>query len=667
MADALRVRILEVGTIVSHNQTVTPIQIANTEIRSIAVKQSVTAESVNTQHLSGETMAVGEVTVSGHVECSSLRASADVSVGGNADIGGDANVGGDAIIGGNTAVSGSASIGTDIHVVGKVETGACTVAGSATVSGGLSVVGGLAVDTCTVTGNQTVNGTQTVSSGLVVSGGITVDTSAVNGNQSVGGTQIVLSGLSVTGGVTTDSSLVTGNQSVAGTQTVLSGLSVTGGLTADNSSITGNQSISGNQNVDGTQTVLSGLSVTGGLTADNSSITGNQSISGNQNVDGTQTVLSGLSVTGGLTTDSSSVTGNQTVTGTQTVYSGMDVAGGFSADIATITGSQSVGGVLSVTGNANIAGTLVVSGDGAFSAGLSCSGFQATDGRVMGKRLSGGQWYRVCTLSGGSRYLHMRVLNTFVGNDWNDGVFYMRANSTGNFYAEYEVANVSRPSQWPQMKIFETGTDRSIYIRQLTNNDIGMAFIVAIDEYTAVEWTPNLGTADTPNGETGTEIFNFTLDGTGIYPLSVKRFGTLQLYDAGLYLPNSAGGTVSALEHYEESTAAVTFTGPWSTGVAATLDFRRVGSVVTLFVPQVVDTADTASSISLASAINTRFRPANTTSILVVVIDNGTIKIGVLQVTPLGQVLIYSAANKAAFVGSGFTGLSDSVYVTYSV
>ncbi len=163
------------------------------------------------------------------------------------------------------------------------------------------------------------------------------------------------------------------------------------------------------------------------------------------------------------------------------------------------------------------------------------------------------------------------------------------------------------------------------------------------------------GTTDSSSTATGAIV---TAGGLGV----AKTIYT----GTGISLPTS-GGTATTLAYYQESTQSNTATGIWALGQALTLTFTRIGRIVTLIIPAVSSTSNTASTITFSTAIPTQYRPANAIYVPFAVIDNGVNKNGSLQISSASVIQIANVALATGNTFSAFTGSGSSGFQAQGV
>lgn len=135
----------------------------------------------------------------------------------------------------------------------------------------------------------------------------------------------------------------------------------------------------------------------------------------------------------------------------------------------------------------------------------------------------------------------------------------------------------------------------------------------------------------------------------------------------GLVLPTT-GGTASSLTYYEEAlTQSAIFQGIWSSNqTASQFKVSRIGNIVVLTVGPISSTANTASNVTLVTALPAKWRPPVVINTTIVVLDNGTAKSGLIQVGTDGSVSIYASITSGNFAGAGASGF-QGWSITYGV
>lgn len=139
---------------------------------------------------------------------------------------------------------------------------------------------------------------------------------------------------------------------------------------------------------------------------------------------------------------------------------------------------------------------------------------------------------------------------------------------------------------------------------------------------------------------------------------------------------NTTGGTPTALNYYEEGTFSALFNqgaGAGSSGNTATVNFIRVGKVVTLTIPGnfAFTAGATATSFSTAaSVVPSRLCTPTNDAFVPIFIQNGTVnaQTGVMRVTTGGAIQIQRTADGSASFGIGNAiGVPWSAVMTYAL
>ncbi len=136
---------------------------------------------------------------------------------------------------------------------------------------------------------------------------------------------------------------------------------------------------------------------------------------------------------------------------------------------------------------------------------------------------------------------------------------------------------------------------------------------------------------------------------------------------SGLLLPTS-GGTAANLNHYEELTTTLTFSGIWASNQSVTGRIVRNGKLVTVMIPTLLATANTSARIDLTvgTALAVRFRPALVTYFVVRIASNSVYTSGLLAVGTDGLMQIYATVAGGNFTGAGTGGL-DATSVSFHI
>jgi hypothetical protein len=139
------------------------------------------------------------------------------------------------------------------------------------------------------------------------------------------------------------------------------------------------------------------------------------------------------------------------------------------------------------------------------------------------------------------------------------------------------------------------------------------------------------------------------------------------LFGTGIRLPSS-GGTPATLNHYEEYSATMTFTGIWAADRSVTITVTRNGNVVTLKIPGTSATTSSSSSINCTAGtvLPTRFRPAGTVYAPCFVVSSSVVANGQCSVANTGTVYFFIAP-QAVFPNGVSCGPIDTTYVTWTL
>jgi hypothetical protein len=150
-------------------------------------------------------------------------------------------------------------------------------------------------------------------------------------------------------------------------------------------------------------------------------------------------------------------------------------------------------------------------------------------------------------------------------------------------------------------------------------------------------------------------------------PLKIARSTGEMYLSVGLTLPTT-GGTPCRLNHYEEFTLVVNFTGP-RTASNITIRGVRIGWQVTLHVSGCGSAASgSAAYFTSSAAIKSSFRPVNNTikNCGINVESGGSQVLGTIQVDTAGNVFVLTGVG-GNFAASGNCGWAYSLNATYIV
>jgi hypothetical protein len=128
----------------------------------------------------------------------------------------------------------------------------------------------------------------------------------------------------------------------------------------------------------------------------------------------------------------------------------------------------------------------------------------------------------------------------------------------------------------------------------------------------------------------------------------------------------TTGGTATALNYYEQTTAfSYTLIGGL-TSPKLTGYYVRENNVVTIFLNAISSAAAAGSAIyTAASTIPTRFRPSGNSIYPIMVLDNSVMVNGVIQIGSDGSIYLFSSGG-TAFQATGNCGLYRCA-ITYSL
>lgn len=130
---------------------------------------------------------------------------------------------------------------------------------------------------------------------------------------------------------------------------------------------------------------------------------------------------------------------------------------------------------------------------------------------------------------------------------------------------------------------------------------------------------------------------------------------TLVTTSTGVQFPTT-GGTPTTLNYHENGTHTTTWSGIWATAQNGNIAWERTGKTVTLLIPNVRATANTASNPQIDIALETRISPAQQQFVTVRIRDAAVDKIGVLQLNTDGTMFFGIDASVDAYTGSANSG-----------
>lgn len=148
-----------------------------------------------------------------------------------------------------------------------------------------------------------------------------------------------------------------------------------------------------------------------------------------------------------------------------------------------------------------------------------------------------------------------------------------------------------------------------------------------------------------------------TISVSGLVP------GTVTTADANL-------GTISSvtLDKYYVGTASVTFQGAFTAGQAKTINYIKIGRVITLHIPSTTAAVSNATTINnTGTELPSGLRPNLSTKYAVngVFDNNGADTNSALQIDTAGLITIYATAAGGSFTASGTAGWDRAISITY--
>lgn len=150
-----------------------------------------------------------------------------------------------------------------------------------------------------------------------------------------------------------------------------------------------------------------------------------------------------------------------------------------------------------------------------------------------------------------------------------------------------------------------------------------------------------------------------------IYVDEVSSFSGGPFLANGVYFPTTGGGP-QTLDYYETETHTTNWSGIWASAQSGNVFFSRIGTRVTLLLPQVIATATTADQIDIVTALPTRIRPADNIWFIIRGVDAGTIQAASILLNTDGTVAVFRNVASADFTGSGTSGFYATT-LTYVV
>lgn len=218
------------------------------------------------------------------------------------------------------------------------------------------------------------------------------------------------------------------------------------------------------------------------------------------------------------------------------------------------------------------------------------------------------------------------------------------------FHAAYDTANESVAT------LSNTALTKRIHFRMVLG--AGAYNSIVQDGDVAMMWDNN--TAGDPSN--GLIIAPWSSGANGI-----RVTNTFTLFGGGIRLPTS-GGTVTTLDHYEELTYSMTFTGIWAANQTVNARIVRNGKLVTIAFPNVLATSNAANTISTTapSALATRFRPSSQLGFWVRTFSNFVVGDGYLILFTDGTMSIAATSAGGNFAAAGSSGFVNAA-ISYNV
>ena len=248
-----------------------------TGANQISVLGSIASQDSDDVNITGGTISVSTLTVTGDSSVANLSASGALSVEGAASLKSSLEVTGVTTLKDALNVDGAVDLNSTLNVDGAATlNGGATITGAASVTETLTVTGSAILNGgAAITGSATVSETLTVTGSAILNGGVDVSNLHVSGNADIDGTLNVDSKATLSSLEVTNNADVKGNATVDGNLTVGSGSTTlfvgegVVGINTENPSealdVLGNAKVSGN--ITGTEgvSILSGFLMDGGL------------------------------------------------------------------------------------------------------------------------------------------------------------------------------------------------------------------------------------------------------------------------------------------------------------------------------------------------------------------------------------------------------------------
>jgi hypothetical protein len=181
----------------------------------------------------------------------------------------------------------------------------------------------------------------------------------------------------------------------------------------------------------------------------------------------------------------------------------------------------------------------------------------------------------------------------------------------------------------------------------------------------AVQQIDNGGANRFRLGRNGQDDINISSTGqVGINTASTSDFLTIGTSSTtgGLTLNNNTTNYVPAsLNYYEEYTALMPWTGPWSSNQTGNITLIRIGKIVNLILYSVSAIASTSATITGVNYLDARFTPTASVSMACKVNDNSVLPInGTVVITNVGEIEVQSS------IITTYNGLNNSYTNSFS-
>jgi hypothetical protein len=295
---------------------------------------------------------------------------------------------------------------------------------------------------------------------------------------------------------------------------------------------------------------------------------------------------------------------------------------------------------IDTTGVTNIFGGAYITGQKVITPTVS--------GIYLGQTLSSDFSIEICANSGTAASYIDFTQPTF---DYKGRILYNHSNNYFTFYTNQTLCLTLTSSQIVKLPNI-AGSNRRLSLYEVADNDF--QFI-------------GFGTISSPSGmsiNVSATTDNFTFfAGTS----STTRNEVLRILGTGGIQFNNAN--TSPLTYY----ADVSITGTWSgftvASASKTVRTVRVGKKVTIEIQSVSGTVTIPGALGFSASLGTDFRPSGNEEFPIIVLDNGSIRIGILVITSSGIINILTTNNQGTQTSftNGTCGLGFNVSVSYLV